>query len=191
MPNYYNPYIYNSAPIQGANYYSPYSAQPMNYGATSYGMPANNYWISVDGEMAARAWQMPANLPPNTIIPLWDLDGVHVYFKSTDAYGRINPIRKGKVVFDDEAQNALPQGESGASVNTPSGTNYVGDSRAENMSKYVTKEDFDGLRHEIQDMLRAQQSQANTEFSSSQMSNDITPQNKFFGNNQNGNKKRG
>ena len=184
MPNYYNPYIYNSAPAQGANYYSPYSVQPVNYSATSYGMPANNYWISVDGEMAARAWQMPSNLPPNTIIPLWDLDGIHVYFKSTDAYGRINPIRKGKVVFEDEPQNVLPsEGESGA--------NYVGDSRAENMSKYVTKEDFEGLRHEIQDMLRSQQSQVNTELSSSPVVNDMSSQSKFFGNNQNGNKKRG
>ena len=190
MPNYYNPYIYNSTPAPGMNYYSPYSVQPANYNSTSYGMPANNYWISVDGEMAARAWQMPSNLPPNTIIPLWDLDGVHVYFKSTDNYGRINPIRKGKVVFEDEAQNVLPEGESGASENTPSGTNYVGDSRTENMSKYVTKEDFEGLRHEIQDMLRMQQASVNIE-SSSSMTNDATSPSKFFGNNQNGNKKRG
>lgn len=185
MPNYYNPYIYNSTPVPGTNYYSPYSAQPMSYNATSYGMPGNNYWISVDGEMAARAWQMPSNLPPNTIIPLWDLDGIHVYFKSTDAYGRINPIRKGKVVFEDESQNVLPEGESEASVNRPSGMNPVGDSRMEDMSKYVTKEDFEGLRHEIQDMLRISKPSEASE------SCEMASQNKFFGNDQNGNKKRG
>lgn len=164
MPNYYNPYLYNAPGAGVPTYTNPYLPQPVGYSATSsYGAPSGNYWISVDGEMAARAWQMPPNLPPNTIIPLWDLDGQHVYFKSTDAYGRINPIRKGRVLFDDDSQN-LPQGASEASVNTPSGTNYVGDSGATGSAKYVTKEDLkedlEGLKREIQDMFRQNQSNA-------------------------------
>lgn len=180
MPNYYNPYLYNTAQTV-APYYNPYPSQQVSYGGISYGVPANTYWISVDGEMAARAWQMPANLPPNTIIPLWDLDGQHVYFKSTDAYGRINPLRKGHVVFDDESANlSAGQANSEASVNVPSGTNYVGNSSASapDMSKYVTKDDFDGLRHEIQDLIRGQKSQNNNS-------------NTSYTNNQNGNKNRG
>lgn len=153
MPNYYNPYLYNAPGVGVPTYTNAYLPQPVGYSNTSYGTPSGNYWISVDGEMAARAWQMPPNLPPNTIIPLWDLDGQHVYFKSTDAYGRINPIRKGRVLFDDDSQN-LPQGTSEASVNTPSGTNYVGDSSMANPGNYVTKEDLEGLKHEIQEMLR-------------------------------------
>ena len=154
MPNYYNPYLYNAPGVGVPTYTNPYLPQPVGYSSTSsYGAPSGNYWISVDGEMAARAWQMPPNLPPNTIIPLWDLDGQHVYFKSTDAYGRINPIRKGRVLFDDDPQT-LPQGTSEASVNTPSGTNYVGDSGASHPENYVTKDDLDGLKREIQEMLR-------------------------------------
>ena len=159
MPQYYNPYLYNNpSPAVGAAYFNAYPQQvlPVN---NSYGMPTNNYWISVDGEMAARAWQMPANLPPNTIIPLWDLDGQHVYFKSTDAYGRINPIRKGKVVFDDEQQvSRLDSGSQNPVVGqsescAPAPTNV---STAPDLSGYVRKEDFDGLRQEIQEMLRNQ-----------------------------------
>lgn len=143
MPNYYNPYL----PSMQNGYYAPYyppQSQTVGYNNFASNVSVPNYWISVDGEMAARAWQMPPNLPPNTIIPLWDLDGQHVYFKSTDAYGRINPLRKGRVVFDEEPQQNLPESQSaGAPVIDP---------------RYVTKEDFEGLRHEIQDMLRNQAS---------------------------------
>lgn len=152
MPAYYNPYstyipsIYNT-------YAVPQNAMPMQQ---SYGMPVNNtnsYMTSVDGEMAARAWQPPVPMSPNMVIPLWDLDGVHVYFKSTDAYGHMNPIRKGRVVFEDESQN-LP-GESNA---------Y--ESKAENpqlretpKEEYATKEDFEMLRREIRSLVRATESQ--------------------------------
>lgn len=146
MPNYYNPYLPSVGSGYYASYYPPQSQSV--YNGYMSGAPAANYWISVDGEMAARAWQMPPNLAPNTIIPLWDLDGQHVYFKSTDAYGRVNPLRKGRVIFDEEPQN-LPENQG---VNGNSGMS------AQNMdSRYVTKEDFEGLRHEIQDMLRNQQ----------------------------------
>lgn len=191
MPNYYNSYGGNYMnPQMNVPYLNQYAYQqpPVAYSASAYGMQGNNYWISVDGEMAARAWQMPPNLAPNTIIPLWDLDGQHVYFKSTDAYGRINPLRKGKVIFDDTEKIAA--GESNASVNVPSGTNYVGDSRTEN--NYVTREDFEGLRHEIQDMLRQQreQFQNNVAETAGQSMSDSTDQNtqtKGYTANQNGN----
>lgn len=146
MPNYYNPYL----PSMQSGYYAPYyppQAQTVGYNNFVSGAPAANYWISVDGEMAARAWQMPPNLAPNTIIPLWDLDGQHVYFKSTDAYGRVNPLRKGRVVFEEEAQSLPTESQSTA----PSAVD----------PRYVTKEDFDGLRHEIQDMFRSQQAPMN------------------------------
>lgn len=141
MPNYYNAYPYQN-PM-----YSPYPQQPVMYSSSAYGMQGgNNYMISVDGEMAARAWQMPQNLAPGTIIPLWDLDGQHVYFKSTDNFGRINPLRKGRVIFDDE-----PATEQNLTA---------GESRTE--SNFVTREDFEGLRHEIQDMIRTMHQESAT-----------------------------
>lgn len=137
MPNYYNPY-----PANGWQY----GAYPNYYTGAQIQQPQQTpqYMISVDGEMAARAWQMPGNLAPNTIIPLWDLDGQHVYFKSIDAYGRMNPLRKGRIVFDDEP--VLLQ--QGSQQNT-------------DMNQYVTKDDFDSLKQELKSMLAQTNGQQN------------------------------
>ena len=118
-----NPYSF----LGGLNYYP--MPQPYSYQS----VPQNQipqYMINVDGENSAKAWQ-PSVIPqPNTIIPLFDSDGQHVYFKTYDAYGRMNPIRKGRIVFDDEIQ---------VSESTPSF----------DMSAYATKDDLDKLRDEI------------------------------------------
>lgn len=108
MPNYYNGYSY-TAPYLYNNTAWGNGGQNNLYGTAA--PQATQYMINVDGEVGAKAWQMPNNLAPNTVIPLFDLDGEHIYFRSVDAYGRMNPLRKGRVVFDEETQN-LPQGQS-------------------------------------------------------------------------------
>ena len=139
MPNYYNQYPNYMNPLQ-PSYLNPYPQQPAYYS------PQQNmqYMINVDGEVGAKAWQSQSNLAPNTVVPLWDFDGVHVYFKSTDAYGRMNPLRKAKVIFEDEPQN-LPQasvsGETKPSVN---------------FDQFVTKDDLKELKQEIRSMLNNQ-----------------------------------
>ena len=135
MPNYYNAYPngwqYGAYPIYA-------NTLPQQ---NSFSVASNpQYMINVDGEMAARAWQMPQNLAPNTVIPLWDLDGQHVYFKSVDAYGRINPLRKGTVVFEDEQQN-LPQSQTKSGSEKP------------DMSKYVSKDDFDSFKRDVKSIM--------------------------------------
>lgn len=117
---------YGVAPIQPM----PVMAQPMG---------RNNYMIQVDGEMAAKAWQTPPEMKPGDVIPLWDADGVHVYFKSLDGYGRLNPTRKARIVFEDETA-ALPENTSGA---MPPQEN----------PNYVSKADFDSFRNEIRQMM--------------------------------------
>lgn len=136
MPNYYNSYPSGWQ----------YGAYPNYY--TGAQVPQTQqipqYMINVDGEMAARAWQMPGNLAPNTIIPLWDLDGQHVYFKSIDAYGRMNPLRKGRIVFDDEPV-LLPQGSQ----------------QSEPQMQFVTKDDLDSFKQELKSMLSQNNNQQN------------------------------
>ena len=133
------------------SYYPTYSSlYPPYYGGTvqpSYSsiQQAPQYMINVDGEMSARAWQMPNNLPPNTIIPLFDLDGQHVYFKSIDSYGRMNPLRKGHIVFDDEPQQVSTQ----EAITMP------------DLSNYVTKDDLESLRQEIRNLRSGLQPQQN------------------------------
>ena len=136
-------------------YTNPYSnAYPINYGGSIYNAMAQpvmqqapqiqqpQYMINVDGENAAKSWQ-PTSVPqPNTIIPLFDSDGQHVYFKTYDAYGRMNPLRKGRIVFDDEIQVS----------ETPSELD---------MSGYATKEDLDNLKEELLSQLNNNQSKTN------------------------------
>ena len=145
MPSYYNPYMNNY--MSAAYPYAPQQTYMPNYQNSYQASPSSQYMINVDGEMAARAWSMPANLPPNTVIPLWDLDGQHVYFRSVDAYGRLNPLKKGRVVFDEEPQN-LPQGTSG---------------EVQPVESYMTKEDFknemDQFKNEIKSMMQIQGNQ--------------------------------
>lgn len=151
MPNYYN--NYQQPPYGGYSggyiYGNQTSMNSNAWGNNIYGtqQPQGGQWmINVDGEVGAKAWQMPNNLPPNTVIPLFDLDGEHVYFRSVDAYGRMNPLRKGRVVFEDEPK-ALPNGQSG---NTEPIT--------VDPDKYATKEDFNELKNEIRELTRMNQS---------------------------------
>lgn len=149
MPNYYSNYQTPYGYSGGYNYGNQVPAYNNAWGNNLYGtQPAqsNQWMINVDGEVGAKAWQMPNNLPPNTVIPLFDLDGEHVYFRSVDAYGRMNPLRKGRVVFEEEAK-VLPQGQSGA-----------GEPIRVDADKYVTKEDFNELKNEIREMARMNQS---------------------------------
>lgn len=127
--------------INGQSY--GYAMPVQGYMAPTYQVPQQPaqtpYMIQVDGEMAARAWQMPANLMPGTVIPIWDVDGIHVYFKSVDGYGRLNPTRKARIVFEEEQQN-LPEA---------SGNDQIS-GKTEN---YITKADFESFRNEVKQML--------------------------------------
>lgn len=158
MPLMYgNPGIGQNQMVYGN---SGYGMIPQGYSMAQQGMiqaPAQQYMINVDGEIGARAWQMPNDLLPNTVIPLWDVDGVHVYFRSVDAYGRLNPLRKGRVVFEDEPK--LPQGFSGEAAAPV----------MPDMTGYATKEDMDELKKEIRQM--------------SQMINQMSGQNRQNGSN--------
>lgn len=138
MPSYSNPYV-NAYPIYGSSYgqtvYPSYNVNP--YNAI---VQAPQYMINVDGEIGAKAWQMPSNLAPNTVIPLWDIDGKHVYFKSVDAYGRLNQMRRGTVVFDDEQISE---------------TAKVDPIVQQDLSQYVTKQDLESFKNELLQEIKA------------------------------------
>lgn len=61
----------------------------------------NPYMIQVDGEAGARAKQI-VNLQPGMVVPLWDINGRDIYFRSMNQYGQLNPLRKGHFVMDDD-----------------------------------------------------------------------------------------
>lgn len=144
VPGYYNPVSgqpYTMGSVIPAQSYS-YAPQPMQIAAQSYAsMP---YMIQVDGENAAKAWQMPGNVAPGTVIPLWDVDGVHVYFRSVDGYGRLNPTRKARVVFEEEV-STLSDGRNNSNTSQASS--------AIDPNQFATKADFESLREDIRMMM--------------------------------------
>lgn len=50
--------------------------------------------IWVDGEAAAKSYQMPAGWPANTPLALWDTNDTIIYLKSTNQMGMPNPLQK-------------------------------------------------------------------------------------------------
>jgi hypothetical protein len=48
----------------------------------------------VDGEAAAKAYQLPAGLPPNKPIALWDTNDTIIYLKSVNQMGMPNPLQR-------------------------------------------------------------------------------------------------
>ena len=49
--------------------------------------------IWVDGEAAAKAYQMPTGWPANTPLALWDTNDTIIYLKSTNQMGMPNPLQ--------------------------------------------------------------------------------------------------
>ena len=103
------------------NPYLPQSYQtPMNYTQTYPGGI-----VGVDGEAAARAYQMPPGIPPGVPIALWDTNGNTIYLKSMNPMGMPNPLQK--LTYTRE-EPQMPAAQT---------------------SDYVTKADLEKLKQEI------------------------------------------
>ena len=89
----------------------------------------NNGMVWVEGEVGAKAYQQPVGWPANTPIALWDSTDKKVFLKSWNAVGMANPLQELDYTIKDNGQ--IPA-ISGAANN------------------YVTREDFDELKKEIQ-----------------------------------------
>lgn len=86
----------------------------------------------VEGEVGAKAFQMPQGWPAETPIALWDSTEKKIFLKSWNQMGMAKPMQE----LDYEIKEnpvLLPEGVSG----TP------------DMSQYVTKSDFEELKKEI------------------------------------------
>lgn len=134
MPSYYNPYNFYPA-----SYMSPMNSyqQPQSYA------PAQNTKMMewVEGEVGAKAFQMPQGLQPNQPVPLWDSTDTIIYLKSWNPMGIPNPLQKLKYELPSENQNMLQSGDT------------------EHHDKYVTKEDFEEMKQEIKQLLEQNRSQ--------------------------------
>ena len=138
MPNYVNPY-YQTINGMNSNYMQP-NIMPMaqqSYATVPQSAPmqSNVVGYQVDGEMAAKAYMIPAGT--SGPIALWDLNENVFYMRSFNNAGMPNPLKKYRF-YEEEISTNLPAGQSGATQIDP--------------DKYVTKDDFESLRNEIKQL---------------------------------------
>lgn len=145
MPGY-NPYygptytgMGYQQPAIGQASFTPY-VQPMQQSYTPAPVQQPKVMEWVEGEIGAKAFQMPAGWPANTPIPLWDSTDTVIYLKSVNQMGMPNPMQKLKYTIEETQQQALMSGASGNSMS------------GQDMSQFVTKQDLEQLKQEIRNM---------------------------------------
>lgn len=124
------------------------------YPQYTYGYPQNQSYANnniksmewVDGEIGAKAFQMPAGWPAETPIALWDNSEKKIYLKSWNQMGMANPMQESCYEIKERTNPALLPG------------NISGD----NGGQYVTRNDFEQLKQEIQELARSIQTPSKT-----------------------------
>lgn len=124
--------------------YQYYQNQPQQ----SFGMPTGQNTpipqrpIFVDGEMAAKVFQLPDNWPIGVPLYLWDVSGDCFYMKVIGPNGVPLPVR----AFEFH-EKEMPSG-------------YISSGSVPQMdpNQYVTKDAFEAKMNELKDLLRNNQS---------------------------------
>ena len=149
MPNYNNFQQGYGYPMYNAQaYQQPYQQQ---YGQTNASMyqtqqtPVGIIWV--DGEVGAKAYQLPQNWPANAPMPLWDTNDTIIYLKSTNQMGMPNPLQKVHYTMD-EVQRSPMMSNASQQTMLPAAENHTPD-----MSAYVTKDDLERMKEEIKNAM--------------------------------------
>lgn len=95
----------------------------------------------VDGEVGAKAFQMPAGWPPNQPIDLWDTNDRVIYLKSINPMGMPNPLQKARYELEGAKTAEKTAGFSGETEPKT------------DMSQYVRKEDLERMKQELIDTI--------------------------------------
>ena len=95
----------------------------------------------VDGEVGAKAWQMPQGWPPNQPIALWDTNDTVIYLKSINPMGMPNPIQKAHYKLEGMQSGEKNQG-------------YSGDTEPKiDMTQYVKRDDLERMKQDLMDTI--------------------------------------
>lgn len=168
MPNYYNPY--NFYPATYANQMG-YSGMPMqqqmsqmpqqSYSAPVQQGPKMMEWV--EGEVGAKAFQMPNGWPANSPIPLWDSTDTVIYLKSWGPMGIPNPMQKLRYEMPEQQNQAmLMSGNNGSND---------GQSGHPDMSQYVTKQDLENIKKEMMNTFSSMNTSGNNQNGSNSSQN--------------------
>lgn len=133
MPNYYPTYSY---PYPAT--YTPV-AYPQSYNQPPQQQPQNIKTMEwVEGEIGAKAFQMPPGWPANSPIPLWDSTDTVIYLKSVNQMGVPNQMQKLKYTIEDQPNPViLAKNQSGDISEQTEG------------NQYITKKDLEDFKKEL------------------------------------------
>ena len=140
MPNYPVPYQNNwGYSGVGQQMYPQYPQSAAAPQTPAQGQTGGMGLKWVDGEIGAKAYQMPAGWPANQPIALWDTNDTVIYLKSINPMGMPNPLQK--------AHYRLEGGNTGEKSE-----GYSGDAKPD-MTGYVRKEDMERMKQELMDAI--------------------------------------
>ena len=137
--------IYNPYPVYTPNSYT--APTPVQQPGASFAQqptpPQQIGIIWVDGEVGAKAQQLPPGWPANTPLPLWDTNDTLIYLKSSNQMGMPNPLQKLHYTMEDQPmpphmdrRSATPALMSG-----------------EDEHKYVTKDELEQMKDELRNAI--------------------------------------
>lgn len=152
MPNYpafpsyntYSAYPSNSYQQQYSQaYQQPYQQQSMSYALPQQARIGIEW---VDGEVGAKAFQLPVGWPANAPMPLWDTNDTVIYLKSINQMGMPNPLQRVRYTIEEQprmsaamsSQSMLPSGEAGQQ-----------NQAMPDMSEYVRKDELHQMKEEL------------------------------------------
>lgn len=140
MANYNYPGLHMAYP---QNSYQQQYAQPTYAAQNVSYQPANTMagicWV--DGEVGAKAQQLPPGWDTSKPYPMWDTNDQIIYLKSFNAMGMPNPLTKLHYTIEEPSRQA-PMMSSQA--NLPA---------CADMGGYVKKEDLEQMKEEIKAMI--------------------------------------
>jgi len=143
---------YNAYPQYPQNSYQQQYSQAM---APQYQQPAMSYaqpqqqrvgieWV--DGEVGAKAFQLPAGWPANAPMPLWDTNDTVIYLKSINQMGMPNPLQKVRYTMEEQPRMSAAMSSQAA---LPSGDMNQQNQPMPDMSEYVRKDELNQMKEEL------------------------------------------
>ena len=137
---------YNNFPSYNGGYanYPGNSYQQQYSQAQSYAAPQMSYQPTgagicwVDGEVGAKAQQLPPGWDTSKPYPMWDTNDQIIYLKSFNSMGMPNPLTKLHYTIEEPSRQAPMMSQQ----NLPAGASGHGDD-------YVKREDLERMKEEL------------------------------------------
>ena len=110
------------------------------------GQPIEGEIKWVDGEVGAKAYQIPAGTTKP--VALWDTNDTVIYLKSMNQYGIPNPIQKIHYKMEEMVPKYMGQEQAKLSGETEP---------RQDMTEYVRRDELEAMKEELKDTIRSMQ----------------------------------